>query len=426
MKIRRRWHAVERFVISGGKNLRGTVKISGSKNAALPILAASLLCAGQCTIKDVPNLQDISTICDVLTSLGGVIRRNGTTVTVDAGHVYLAEVEEELTRQMRASNLVLGALVGRFHQAKISRPGGCNIGSRPMDLHLKGLRALGVQVNERFGFITAHTDRLAGVEMHLDLPSVGATENIMMAAVLAEGNTVIRNAAKEPEIVDLQNFLNCLGAKVKGAGTDTIKIEGVNGLHSGEYQIIPDRIEAGTYMIAAAITAGDVTVANVIPEHMDALTAKLRESGVKVEEGDDYLRVVGTGRLQAVDIKTMPYPGFPTDLQPQMMALLTLAGGTSVITETVFEHRYKHVSELRRMGAEIKVEGQTAIIKGVRKLSGAPVEVTDLRAGAALVLAAMAAENGTIVECVEHIDRGYERLEQKCNTLGAHIVRIKS
>jgi UDP-N-acetylglucosamine 1-carboxyvinyltransferase len=417
---------VERFVISGGKNLRGTVKISGSKNAALPILAASLLCAGQCTIKDVPNLQDISTICDVLTSLGGVIRRNGTTVTVDAGHVYLAEVEEELTRQMRASNLVLGALVGRFHQAKISRPGGCNIGSRPMDLHLKGLRALGVQVNERFGFITAHTDRLAGVEMHLDLPSVGATENIMMAAVLAEGNTVIRNAAKEPEIVDLQNFLNCLGAKVKGAGTDTIKIEGVNGLHSGEYQIIPDRIEAGTYMIATAITAGDVTVANVIPEHMDALTAKLRESGVKVEEGDDYLRVVGTGRLQAVDIKTMPYPGFPTDLQPQMMALLTLAGGTSVITETVFEHRYKHVSELRRMGAEIKVEGQTAIIKGVRKLSGAPVEVTDLRAGAALVLAAMAAENGTIVECVEHIDRGYERLEQKCNTLGAHIVRIKS
>jgi UDP-N-acetylglucosamine 1-carboxyvinyltransferase len=295
-----------------------------------------------------------------------------------------------------------------------------------MDLHLKGLRALGVQVNERFGFITAHTDRLAGVEMHLDLPSVGATENIMMAAVLAEGNTVIRNAAKEPEIVDLQNFLNCLGAKVKGAGTDTIKIEGVNGLHSGEYQIIPDRIEAGTYMIATAITAGDVTVANVIPEHMDALTAKLRESGVKVEEGDDYLRVVGTGRLQAVDIKTMAYPGFPTDVQPQMMALLTLAGGTSVITETVFEHRYKHVSELRRMGAEIKVEGQTAIIKGVRKLSGAPVEVTDLRAGAALVLAAMAAENGTIVECVEHIDRGYERLEQKCNTLGAHIVRIKS
>lgn len=417
---------MERFVISGGKNLRGTVKISGSKNAALPILAASLLCAGQCIIKDVPNLQDISTICDVLTSLGGVVRRNGTAVTVDASHVYLAEVEEELTRRMRASNLVLGALVGRFHRAKISRPGGCNIGSRPMDLHLKGLRALGVQVNEKFGFITAQADRLAGAEVHLDLPSVGATENIMMAAVLAEGNTVIRNAAKEPEIVDLQNFLNCLGAKVKGAGTDTVKIEGVSGLHSGEYQIIPDRIEAGTYMIAAAITAGDVTVANVIPEHVDALTAKLREAGVKVAEGDDCLRVVGTGRLQAVDVKTMPYPGFPTDMQPQMMALLTLAGGTSVITETVFEHRYKHVSELRRMGAEIKVEGQTAIIKGVRKLSGAPVEVTDLRAGAALVLAAMAAENGTIVEGVEHIDRGYERLEQKCNALGSHIVRIKS
>lgn len=417
---------MERFVVSGGKSLRGSVKVSGSKNAALPILAASLLCNGQCVIKDTPSLQDVATICNVLSSLGAAVQRNGTTVTVDAANVSSMEVEEELTRRMRASNLVLGALIGRFQKAKISRPGGCDIGSRPMDLHLKGLCALGAEVSEKYGFITASADRLTGAEVHLDYPSVGATENIIMAAVLAQGNTVIRNAAREPEIVDLQNFLNTLGAKVKGAGTGTIKIEGVKELHSGEYQILPDRIEAGTYMIAAAITGGDVVLENIIPEHLEALTAKLKEAGVKVEEGDDSVRVSGNGRLKSVDIKTMSYPGFSTDLQPQMMALLTLADNTSVVTETVFEHRYKHVSELRRMGADIRVEGQTAIVKGVQKLSGAPVEVTDLRAGAALVLAAMAADNGSIIEGVEHIDRGYERLEQKLNSLGARIIRIKS
>jgi len=417
---------VERFVISGGKSLRGSVKVSGSKNAALPILASSLLCNGQCAIKDTPSLQDVATICNVLSSLGAAVQRNGTTVTVDARNVNFMEVGEDLTRRMRASNLVLGALVGRFRKAKISRPGGCNIGSRPMDLHLKGLRSLGAEVDEKYGFIIASADRLTGAEVHLDFPSVGATENIIMAAVLAQGNTIIRNAAREPEIVDLQNFLNTLGARVKGAGTGTIKIEGVNELHSGEYQILPDRIEAGTYMIAAAITGGEVVLENIIPEHLEALTAKLKEAGVKVEEGDDSIRVTGNGKIHSVDIKTMSYPGFSTDLQPQMMALLTLADNTSVITETVFEHRYKHVSELRRMGADIRVEGQTAIVKGVQKLSGAPVEVTDLRAGAALVLAAMAADNGSIIEGVEHIDRGYEHLEQKLNSLGARIIRIRS
>jgi UDP-N-acetylglucosamine 1-carboxyvinyltransferase len=365
-------------------------------------------------------------MCDVLSSLGAKVIRNGSSITVDATEIHSLEVEEDLMRRMRASNLVLGALLGRFRQAKISAPGGCNIGSRPMNLHLKGLRSLGAKISEDFGYITARADKLTGAEIQLDFPSVGATENIMMASVFAGGVTTIRNAAKEPEIIDLQNFLNCEGAKITGAGTDIIRIEGVSELHCAEHQIIPDRIEAGTYMIAAAITDGDVKITNIIPEHLRALTAKLQEAGVDIEIGDDYVRVRGTGRLQAVDVKTMSYPGFPTDMQPQMMALLTLAEGTSVITETVFENRFKHVSELRRMGAEIKVEGQIAIIKGKKKLTGAPVEASDLRAGAALVLAALAAENGTVLEGVEHIDRGYEQMEQKYNTLGARIKRIKS
>jgi len=417
---------VDRLIISGKNCLQGITRVNGSKNAGLPVLAATLLCAGKSVLKDMPRLQDIATMCDVLSSLGAKVFRDGSSITVDATQIHSLEVEESLMRRMRASNLVLGALLGRFRQAKISAPGGCNIGSRPMNLHLKGLRALGAEIVEDFGYIAARTDKLTGTEIQLDFPSVGATENIMMAAVLAGGVTIIRNAAKEPEIIDLQNFLNCQGARITGAGTDIIRMEGVAELHPAEHQIIPDRIEAGTYMVAAAITGGDIKINNVIPEHLRALTAKLQETGVEIETGDDYIRVRGTGRLQAVDVKTMSYPGFPTDMQPQMMALLTLAEGTSVITETVFENRFKHVSELRRMGAEIKVEGQTAIIKGKRKLTGAPVEASDLRAGAALVLAALAAENGTVLEGVEHIDRGYERIEQKYNALGGRIMRIKS
>lgn len=415
---------MQRFMVVGGNSLEGTVRVSGSKNAALPILAACLLTEDQCCVRDVPRLRDVEVMKDVLTYLGASVTWEKNGLKVSARNVDICEISEELMRKMRASNLVLGPLVGRFRKAKISYPGGCNIGSRPMNLHVKGLRAMGVKVNEKYGYITAEAGKLYGADIHLDLPSVGATENIMMAAVLAAGTTYIRNAAKEPEIVDLQNFLNRLGAKIKGAGTHTIKIEGVKKLYGCDYSIIPDRIEAGTHMLAAAITQGDVTVANVIPEHVEPLIAKLREAGIAMEVGDDWVRVRGYGRPKAADVKTMPYPGFPTDMQPQIMALLALAEGTSVITETVFENRYKHVMELRRMGADIRLEGQTAIIKGVRKLSGACVEATDLRAGAALVLAAMAAENGSVVERVEHIDRGYEGLEKKYNALGARIIRV--
>ncbi|HHW44057.1 UDP-N-acetylglucosamine 1-carboxyvinyltransferase [Desulfofundulus thermobenzoicus] len=413
-----------RFMIVGGNPLRGTLRVSGSKNATLPILAASLLHGAPNIIHEVPVLQDVATMCHVLEYLGARVHREGYTIRIDATNIQCLEVGENLMRRMRASNLVLGALLGRFGRVRISYPGGCNIGSRPMNLHLKGLKALGACIEEKFGYINVEASQLTGAEIHLDLPSVGATENIMMAAVLAKGTTIIRNAAREPEIVDLQNFLNRMGARIKGAGTDVIRIEGVKHLDSAEHTVIPDRIEAGTHLVAAAITGGDVTITNVIPEHFEPVLAKLREMEVGVEVGDDQVRVYARGRPRAVDIKTLPYPGFPTDMQPQMMALLALAEGTSVITETIFENRYKHVSELRRMGAEIKVEGQTAIVRGVERFTGAPVEATDLRAGAALVLAGLAAENGTIVEGVEHIDRGYERLEQKYDALGARIMRV--
>lgn len=412
-----------KFIVTGGNRLKGTIAVNGSKNATLPILAASILAASECIIHEVPQLQDIITMSRVLETLGAKIKREGTTLIINTRDIYSWEVGENLMRQMRASNLVLGPLLGRFKQVKISYPGGCNIGSRPMDLHLKGLKALGADINERYGYINVKAGNLKGTEIHLDVPSVGATENIMMAAVTTKGVTVIRNAAREPEIVDLQNFLNYLGAKIRGAGTSVIKVEGVTTLHNAEHAVIPDRIEAGTYLIGAAITGGDITVTNVIPEHLESLLAKLKEIGVKVEVEDEAINISSTGCFKATNIKTMPYPGFHTDLQPQMVALLTLAQGTSVVTETIFENRYQHVSELRRLGAEIAVEGQTAIIRGVKKLSGAPVEATDLRAGAALLLAALAAENNTVIEGVEHIDRGYEQMEDKYNTLGANIKR---
>ncbi|TYO95912.1 UDP-N-acetylglucosamine 1-carboxyvinyltransferase [Desulfallas thermosapovorans] len=417
---------MQRFMITGGNRLSGAVKVSGSKNATLPIMAASLLLDGKCTIKGVPRLKDVAVMKELLVYLGASVVWEKDVMHIDTQGIGYQDVSEELMRRMRASNLVLGPLISRYKYARISYPGGCNIGSRPMNLHLKGMQAMGVEIKEKFGYITAQAKRLKGTDIYLDLPSVGATENLMMAAVLAEGTTVIRNAAREPEIVDLQNFLNCLGARVKGAGTDIIKITGVDGLNGAEYTVIPDRIEAGTHMVAAAITQGDVLVTNVIPEHLEPVINKLREAGVYVEVNDDQVRVAADKRPQAVDIKTMPYPGFPTDMQPQFMALLTLAEGTSVISETIFENRYKHVMELRRMGADIRLEGHTAVVRGVTSLSGACVEASDLRAGAALVLAAMAGENGTVLDQVDHIDRGYERMENKYNSLGARIIRVHS
>lgn len=417
---------MEKFLIVGGNRLKGAIRTSGSKNASLPILAATILYGGISIIHEVPGLRDVTVMKDVLTYLGAKVRCDNNTIEVDTSGIRTVEVSEELMRRMRASNLVLGALLSRFGQAKLSYPGGCQIGSRPMDLHLKGLSAMGATITEKYGYITATAEKFTGADIHLDMPSVGATENIMMAAVLAGGITVIRNAAKEPEIVDLQNYINSIGGRVKGAGTDTIKIEGVKqkDLRQTEHTVIPDRIEAGTHIVAAAIAGEEVVVTNVIPEHLEPLLAKLREAGVTLEVGDDWVRVRESGQLKAVDVKTMPYPGFPTDMQPQMMALLCYARGTSVISETIFENRFKHVGELRRMGAEIKVEGQTAIVKGVGKLSGAFVEASDLRAGAALVLAALGADNGTVLENVTHIDRGYERLEAKYNALGARIIRV--
>ena len=411
--------------IAGGVRLEGEVEVSGAKNSILPIMAASLLGREPCCLLEVPRLADVSTMQEVLEFLGAKVSWVGRTLWLDPREVRPREVPPGLMRRLRASNLVMGAVLGRFREVRVAYPGGCAIGSRPMDLHLKGFMALGAEIKEDHGFIEARARQLRGADIHLDFPSVGATENIMMAAVLAEGTTVIRNAAKEPEIVDLQNFLNRLGARVKGAGSDVIRIQGVKSLGGAEYQVIPDRIEAGTHLVAAAITRGRVVVRNVIPEHLEALMAKLREAGVRIEVLDppSALLVEAAGRLRGVDCKTLPYPGFPTDMQPQMMALLATAEGTSVITESIFESRFKHVDELRRMGAQIKVEGRVAVVHGVPRLSGAVVEATDLRAAAALVLAGLAAENTTVLEGVEHLDRGYERLDLKYRALGATIIR---
>ncbi len=417
---------MEKFIIMGGNRLEGKIRVSGAKNAALPILAASLLSPGTNLIQDVPNLKDVAVMKNLLEYLGVKITSDQQGIKVDAQRAASLEVNEEIMRKMRASNLVMGPLLARFGQVRVSYPGGCAIGSRPMDLHLKGFIALGAKITEKYGYIKAEAKELTGSEIHLDFPSVGATENIMMAAALARGKTVIRNAAKEPEIVDLQNYLNGMGARIKGAGTDTIKVEGVSELGSTTHAVIPDRIETGTHMIAAAITQGDVTISNVIPEHVEPIVAKLKEAGVKVTDMDNQIRVQGTGCIKAVDLKTMPYPGFPTDMQSPMMTLLTVAKGTSVISESIFENRFKQVDELRRMGANIKLEGRAAIVKGTEKLSGAFVEAPDLRAGAALVLAGLVAEDATVIENVHHIDRGYERLEVKYSSLGARIIRVNN
>lgn len=418
---------MEKFIVMGGNRLTGEVRISGAKNATLPIMAACLLTQGEVTLKQVPNIRDVTMMERILAHLGAIVNRSGTTMSVRGDQVEPKEVSEGLMRQLRASNLVVGPLLSRFRKVRIAYPGGCAIGSRPMDLHLKGFRAMGAKITEKYGYVDLEAPKLRGAEIHLDFPSVGATENIMMAAVLAEGCTVIRNAAREPEIVDLQNCLNAMGARIKGAGLDAIKIEGVKKLGSAEHTIIPDRIEAGTYMVSAAITRGDVHITNVIAEHVEPVIAKLKEMGATVlEYNDSSIRVKAASRLKAADCRTMPYPGFPTDMQPQIMSLMTVVEGTSVIAESIFDNRFKHVDELRRMGASIKVEGRVAIVKGIPRLSGAFVEATDLRAGAALVLAGLVAEDATIIESIDHIDRGYDSLESKYAALGARIIRVNN
>ncbi|MCG0275440.1 MAG: UDP-N-acetylglucosamine 1-carboxyvinyltransferase [Thermosediminibacteraceae bacterium] len=411
------------FIIEGGVQLKGTVRASSAKNAVLPVMAASLLAESECIIDDVPELEDAKVMREVLSALGAKCERKERALKINPANVNAIEAPYELVRKMRASFLVMGPLLAKFGRAKISLPGGCAIGSRPIDLHLKGFSALGAEIELGHGFVEAKCEKLKGNVIYLDFPSVGATENIMMAAVMAEGQTVIENAAKEPEIVDLANFLNSMGAHIRGAGTDVIKIEGVKSLKGISYTVIPDRIEAGTYLIAGAITCGDVLVENVVAEHIKPLIAKLVECGVEITECEDGIRVVGKGRPNAVDVKTMPYPGFPTDMQAQMMAYLSLCTGTSVIIETVFENRFMHVEELKRMGAKIRIEGRSAIIEGVEKLYGAPVKATDLRAGAALILAGLAAEGTTEVMNAHHVDRGYERIVEKLQGLGAKIRR---
>ncbi|AIF52060.1 UDP-N-acetylglucosamine 1-carboxyvinyltransferase [Pelosinus sp. UFO1] len=415
---------MEKFIVKGEVQLNGTIRMSGAKNAILPIMAATLLCSGISIIHDVPYLRDINVMQDILALLGAKITREKNTLVIDTTTIQDTEIPEHLMREMRASVFLMGPMLGRFHKVRMSYPGGCAIGPRPIDLHIKALEKIGADVKEGFGFIEAQTNCLTGGEINFDYPSVGATENAMMAAVLAKGSTIIRNAAREPEIYDLQVFLNKMGAKVMGAGSDIIRIDGTNKLTATEHIVMSDRIQAGTFLVAGAITRGDVMVENILSEHLFSVTDKLKEMGVQITTGKNYIRVQG-GDLRGVDIKTLPYPGFPTDLQAPMLSLVTNGKGTSIITETIFENRFKHVDELIRMGAKIKVEGRTAIIRGIPKLTGAIVAAHDLRAGGALVLAALAAEGTSEIENVYHIDRGYEALEEKLRSLGANISRHK-
>lgn len=404
--------------------LNGSVRISGAKNAALPILAASLLGTEDIILEDVPKLKDVKVICEVLESLGAVVENLGDgVIKINSANVNKYETDYELMSKMRASFLVMGPLLTRLGKTKNSLPGGCAIGTRPIDLHLKGFKALGATIDVDHGNISAYADKLVGDKIYLDFPSVGATENIMMAAVMAEGETIIDNAAMEPEIVDLSNFLNKLGADIKGAGTSTIRIKGVTKLGGARHTIIPDRIEAGTFMVAAAISGGDVVVENIIASHIKPVIAKLKEAGCEVIENGDSVRVIGTKNLKAIDIKTMPYPGFPTDMQAQFMALMSVCKGTSVCIETVFENRFMHVDELKRMSADIKIDGRSAIIQGVDNLTSAPVKASDLRAGAALVIAGLVSEGTTEIDNIYHIDRGYDGIEDKFSKLGAKIYR---
>lgn len=418
---------MEKIIVRGGKRLSGTVKVEGAKNAVLPVIAATLLASeGKSVIYDVPELSDVYTISEVLRHLQADVTVGNNKIVVDASGELSIEAPFEYVRKMRASVLVMGPLLARKGRARVALPGGCAIGSRPIDQHLKGFEAMGATVKIGNGFIDAEVNgKLRGAKIYLDFPSVGATENIMMAAVLAEGTTIIENCAKEPEIVDLANFLNAMGAKVRGAGTGTIRIDGVTTLYGAEHTVIPDRIEAGTFMIAAAITGGNVLVQGAVPEHLTSLIAKLEEMGVTIVEEDSGLRVIAPDKLKAVDVKTMPHPGFPTDMQSQMMALLMKAEGTSMVTETVFENRFMHVEEFRRMNADMRIEGRSVIINGPCNLQGAEVAATDLRAAAALILAGLAAEGYTRVTELKHLDRGYVRFHEKLAALGADIERVR-
>lgn len=418
---------MEKLIVKGGNRLVGAVKTSGAKNAVLPIIAASILGTTPSRLDEVPMLEDVHTISEVLKCLGLAVKCSPekNVLDIDSTSITSYEAPYELVRTMRASFLVMGPLLARIGKARISMPGGCAIGARPIDIHLKGFEALGVKIEQGHGYIEASApEGLKGTSIYFDFPSVGATENIMMAASLAEGTTILENVAEEPEIVDLANYLNKMGAKIRGAGTDTIRIEGVDKLHGADYTIIPDRIEAGTYMIAAAMTGGDVVVENVLPEHQKPLIAKLREAGAVVEEDIDKVRVIGQNLLKAVSIKTLPYPGFPTDMQAQMMAMMVIAEGRSKVTETVFENRFMHVVELNRMGAQISTEGRSAVIDGPSKLTGCDVRATDLRAGAAMILAGLVAEGTTRIGDLHHIDRGYENIVAKLKNLGADIERV--
>ncbi|PWK11634.1 UDP-N-acetylglucosamine 1-carboxyvinyltransferase [Tumebacillus permanentifrigoris] len=418
---------MERIAIEGGHKLQGSVRVHGAKNAALPILAASVMAHGESIIEDVPNLQDIRVMVTILRHLGAKVHHEGSRLRVDATTLTHTEVPENLMRQMRSSIFLMGPILARCGQVRISLPGGCTIGSRPIDLHLKGLQALGARIEEKHGYILCTANRLRGANIYLDLPSVGATENLIMAAVFADGVTTIHNAAREPEIIDLANYLNTMGARVHGAGEDKVVIEGVHRLRGAEYKVIPDRIVTGTLLLAAAITQGEIELTNVQPDHLGAVISKLQETGVEVRVESNRLHVRTNARPKRIErIQTAYYPGFPTDLQSPFMAFLSVADGTSVVTESIFEGRYQHVSELMRMGAKIKVDMRTAFIEGVPELTGAHVEATDLRAGAALILAGLAANGKTFIEKVHHIDRGYEKVEEVFGSLGAKIWRERS
>ena len=414
---------MEKMIIEGGYRLVGEVPVSGAKNAALPLFAASLLTEGWMTLRNVPALADIRTISRLLRQMGVKVQGNNGTVRLDASGVHSFEAPYNLVKTMRASVLVLGPLAAKWKQARVSLPGGCAIGARPINLHLKGLEALGAKVELKHGYVEASADRLKGAEIYFDIPTVTGTENIMMAAALAEGRTVLKNAAREPEVIELARALNQMGARIQGAGTDVITIDGVKELHPIEYTIMPDRIEAGTFMVAAGITQGNVKLLNCNLSHMEAVTAKLKEAGLEIFPEAGGVKVIGPVNIKPVDVKTLPYPGFPTDMQAQIMALMCLANGLSVIAETVFENRFMHVSEMRRMGADIRVEGGNAIVRGLANITGAPVMATDLRASASLVLAGLAAEGSTEISRIYHLDRGYEKLDEKLSRLGAKIRR---
>ena len=420
----RKVHILEKYVINGATTLHGEVEISGAKNAAVAIIPAALMVDGVCCIENIPQISDTDMLLTILKELGAKIRYiNKSTIEIDARNANYKDAPYDLMRKIRASYYLIGAMLGRFGSAKTTMPGGCNFGVRPIDQHIKGMTALGADVDVKNGFVyaDARDGRLHGARIYLDKVSVGATMNIIIAAALAQGRTIIENAAREPHIVDLANFLNSMGADIRGAGTDTVKINGVDKLHGGSYAIIPDQIEAGTYMVAAAATGGEVLVKNVIPRHLECISAKLRETGTIVQENEDSVLVKGASTLRRVNVKTLPYPGFPTDMQPPMGTLLCLANGTSVITEGVYDNRFKYMNELRKMGAEVQVDGRVAVIEGGRRLTGALVQACDLRAGAAMVIAGMCAVGTTIVEDIHYIERGYEDFVGKLNALGADI-----